>query len=64
MLLVKSNTGELTLFRGQEVTPAALQRVQQMFLPKKDMLYSFSSVLVSPKYWISSAAAFAQKFWH
>lgn len=25
MLLVKSNTGELTLFVGQEVTPVSLQ---------------------------------------
>lgn len=58
MLLVKSNTGELTLFGGWEVTPVASQRVQQMFLPKKDMPYSFSNVLESPKYCISSAAAF------
>lgn len=40
-LLVKSNTGELTLLWGQEVTPAASQPVQQMFFPKKGMLCSF-----------------------
>lgn len=64
MLLVKSNTGELTLFVGQEVTPVSLQRVHQMFLPKKDMLYSFPGVLESPKFCISRAAAFVQKSWH
>lgn len=63
-LLVKSNTGELTLLWGQEVTPAASQPVQQMFFPKKGMLCSFSSIRMSPKYCVSSAAAFVQRTWH
>lgn len=44
-LLVKSNTDELTLLWGLDVMPAASQPVQQMFLPKKGMLYSFLSIL-------------------